>query len=253
MLGTREFLAPEIVRREALPTARTDLHSLAVLLFYVLMLNHPLEGAKTDAGLVDNDWVTEHFGNDPLFIFHPLDERNRPTSSVPLLYWSHAYPQFLRDLFIQAFTVGLDDPDARVRESMWVKTMRRLRDCMTSCQCGQTVFWDAVEPWKVCTSCAQDLPRPLLLRVRNGEVVLGPITNLTTAHLDFNRDRPRPIGVGVEHPRKPGHFGLKNVSGVAWEATGPDGTMQQVQPGQAIQPVLGLRIRFGMGEGEVIR
>ena len=117
----------------ALPTARTDLHSLAVLLFYA-DADHPLEGAKTDAGLVDNDWVTEHFGNDPLFIFHPLDERNRPTSSVPLLYWSHAYPQFLRALFVQAFTAGLDDPDAGSVSRCGSRRCRRLRDCMTSCQ-----------------------------------------------------------------------------------------------------------------------
>ena len=43
-LGTPKFMAPEIVRGEASPTMDTDLHSLAVVLFYLLFLCHPLEG-----------------------------------------------------------------------------------------------------------------------------------------------------------------------------------------------------------------
>lgn len=46
ILGTPRFMAPEIVRGEALPSAQTDLFSLSVLLFYMFMVHHPLEGQK---------------------------------------------------------------------------------------------------------------------------------------------------------------------------------------------------------------
>jgi serine/threonine protein kinase len=47
--GTGPFMAPELLRDEALPSTVTDLHSLAVLLFYLLMHGHPLFGVRTDA------------------------------------------------------------------------------------------------------------------------------------------------------------------------------------------------------------
>jgi serine/threonine protein kinase len=45
VLGTPRFMAPEVVRREAAPSDQTDRYSLAVLLFYLLMGGHPLDGA----------------------------------------------------------------------------------------------------------------------------------------------------------------------------------------------------------------
>jgi eukaryotic-like serine/threonine-protein kinase len=44
--GTPRFMAPEIVTGQAKPSTQTDLYSLAVLLFYMLSIHHPLEGAK---------------------------------------------------------------------------------------------------------------------------------------------------------------------------------------------------------------
>ncbi|MGH9121168.1 MAG: protein kinase domain-containing protein, partial [Acidimicrobiales bacterium] len=49
--GTLRFMAPEIIREEAQPSMVTDLHSLAVFLFWLLCHGHPLEGGRTDASL----------------------------------------------------------------------------------------------------------------------------------------------------------------------------------------------------------
>ena len=46
VLGTPKFMAPEIITCNSLPSTQTDLYSLAVLLFYILFLNHPLEGKE---------------------------------------------------------------------------------------------------------------------------------------------------------------------------------------------------------------
>ena len=48
--GTPRFMAPEIVMGQAKPSRNTDLYSLAVLLFYMFMMGHPLEG-KLEAAL----------------------------------------------------------------------------------------------------------------------------------------------------------------------------------------------------------
>ena len=42
--GTLGFMAPEIVLGTAKPSTNTDLFSLAILLFYLLNIHHPLEG-----------------------------------------------------------------------------------------------------------------------------------------------------------------------------------------------------------------
>jgi DNA-binding helix-hairpin-helix protein with protein kinase domain len=44
--GMLDFMAPEIVRGEAAPTSKTDLHSLATLLFQLLHNHHPLKGRR---------------------------------------------------------------------------------------------------------------------------------------------------------------------------------------------------------------
>src|SRR5581483_10224847 len=46
VLGTPRFMAPEVVRGEALPSMQTDRFSLAIMLFLVLVNNHPLDGRK---------------------------------------------------------------------------------------------------------------------------------------------------------------------------------------------------------------
>ena len=99
VMGTPRFMAPEIVRGHALPSTQTDLYSLSVLLFYLLLLHHPLEGGKEAAIRVfDEPAMTMLFGNEPVFIFDPDDESNRPVPGYqdnPLVFWP-IYPQFLR-------------------------------------------------------------------------------------------------------------------------------------------------------------
>lgn len=67
VLGTPGFMAPEIVRGEARPSRDTDRYSLAVLLFYLFMVNHPLEG-KQEASIKCMDMAArvKLYGTDPI-------------------------------------------------------------------------------------------------------------------------------------------------------------------------------------------
>ncbi len=46
VLGTPRFMAPEVVRGEAVPSTQTDLFSLSVLLFYMLMVATRSKGKR---------------------------------------------------------------------------------------------------------------------------------------------------------------------------------------------------------------
>ena len=108
--GTARFMAPEIVRGEAAPSTQTDLFSLAVLLFYMLVNHHPLEGAReAQIRCFDLPAMTRLYGTDPLFIFDPDDDSNRPlfgNHDNALALWP-LYPGFVQELFVRAFTDGL--------------------------------------------------------------------------------------------------------------------------------------------------
>jgi DNA-binding helix-hairpin-helix protein with protein kinase domain len=240
VLGTGRFMAPEIVRDRqgrTLPSTATDRHSLAVLLFIALFVEHPLEGARTSAGIVDDQHLRTHFGDGPLFNLNPHDDRNRPVSPHVVRYWE-LYPTQLRRLFVDAFTHGLDDPRARVTEGQWIRAFGRLRNVMGTCPgCAATVFYDAENPSATCWSCAQPLGVPLVVRHGKRRAVVGPHLRLTDPG-----DGAAVLGRGVRHPTDPKRFGLHNLTGQPWTATYPDDTTETVLPGQAVEVVEGLTV-----------
>jgi hypothetical protein len=141
VLGTPRFMAPEVVRGEAMPSTETDLFSLSVLLFYMLMVHHPLEGKlETEIKCLDLPAMTKLYGTHPVFIFDPNDRSNEPIPGYhdnAIAFWP-IYPASLKVLFTKAFTLGLRDPQhGRVRESEWRRAMVEIRDAILYCtRCG---------------------------------------------------------------------------------------------------------------------
>ena len=147
VIGTPKFMAPEIVTRKWLPNIQTDLYSLAVILFYILFLNHPLEGkAESSIKSLDIPAMTKLYGLNPVFIFDPNDSSNFPDPIYhknALIYWN-IYPEFFKKLFTKSFTKGIFDPQyGRVRETEWQVALLELRDMMYYCgKCGSENFLD---------------------------------------------------------------------------------------------------------------
>ena len=254
VLGTPRFMAPEVVRGEALPSTQTDLWSLAVLLFYMLMVHHPLEG-KREAAIhaLDLAAMNQLYGAHPVFIYDPRDASNRPVRGLhdnAIIFWK-LYPQFLRDLFTRAFVVGLRDPQQRVRESEWRAALARLRDAIVVCAyCGAENFYDA-DALKAngklapCWSCQRDLVLPPRIRLGRQIVMLNADGQLFPHHVDeqqmYNFSAPVAAVSGVS---------LKNLSQAKWVAT-TNGKTQDVKPGQSVALANGIKIQFGKAEGEV--
>ena len=264
--GTPRFMAPEIVRGEAEPNAQTDLFSLATLLFYLLCNHHPLEGARELAiRCFDQAAMTRLYGQEPLFIFDPQDERNRPVPGEqdnPLLFWP-LYPQALRNQFTRAFTAGINDPEhGRVRESEWCNTLVVLRDAIVHCPlCQAENFYDPAARRlgapPVCWACQQPIPAPARLRIahRNERMllILNRDSQLFPHHLNPSADFDFGVAVGavVVHPQQPTVWGLENRSTDKWVATTAAGAVHEVAPGRRATIATGTRLHFGLSEGEI--
>ena len=262
--GTPRFMAPEIVRGDAVPSSQTDLFSLSVLLFYMFMMHHPLEGKKElEIKCLDLPAMKKLYGTEPLFIFDPADKSNAPDATHQknaLVFWA-IYPKFLRELFTKAFTEGLRDPlHGRVRESNWRASMVRLRDSIIYCgHCKAENFYDADAHASAknvqsrCWSCKRGLHPPPRLRIARSEVMLNHNAQLFPHHVDDERkyDFTQPLATVTRHPTEPDIWGLKNLSRQNWSATNTRGEVKDVLPGRSVTLAVGTRINFGRAEGEI--
>ncbi|MDN5743946.1 MAG: hypothetical protein L0H31_02360 [Nocardioidaceae bacterium] len=246
VLGTPYFMAPEVVRDttyRTLPNTDTDRHSLAVLLFYSLFLGHPLEGARTDAGMRDAHWLLTHFGTEAVFCMHPHDASNRPPEIVQQ-YWE-IYPRFLRDLFTQAFVDGLHDAGSRVTEGQWVKALDRLRDGMLTCPaCGATNFWARGQEAVTCWRDGAAVQPPYLLAIGRRTVAVGAHSVIRSDHLTSGVDHPQVLGEVRQHPEAADRWGLYNASDFSWPVTYPGGQSFLLQPQRTIELVNDARVQI---------
>ena len=248
VFGTLPYMAPEIVLGLARPSAETDLHSLAVLLFYLLFLSHPLDGER-EANIHCKDQVAMRhlYGERPVFIFDPHDDSNRPVPGLhdnALVYWDF-YPSFLRDLVTRAFTVGLRDTrKGRVRESEWRSSLARLREAVHQCPaCGaDNLADDEASPTQrrdahTCWACGAVLPRMALhKRAAAGAQGSGQTRGRITP----------PDADLVQYPTDPTVFGLKNMTAQTWWVTHArlaPGLL--VAPNKAVRLLDGIRIQSG--------
>lgn len=263
VLGTPDFMAPEVVRRAALPSQQTDLYSLAVLLFCLLHNHHPLYGKKVlEISCLDLPARMRLCGSDPVFIFDPDNLSNVALSKSHSLeaganaieFWS-LYPQFLKTLFVQAFTVGLCNPKERVRESMWRSAMAKLRDSIFHCpHCEAENFYD-IETLrsaivKHCWRCHQPLQAPSRMRLDSGMMVmLNHDTLLYPHHLDRDSsyDFSQPAARIIPRFDR-NQLILQNLSNTPWKVVG---TLQEIQPLQMLPLESGVKIHFGNTLGEV--
>jgi DNA-binding helix-hairpin-helix protein with protein kinase domain len=260
--GTPGFMAPEVARDLVEPNAASDRFSLAVLLFFIFVIGHPLKG-KRELGLpydpADPDQSHRLCALDPVFIFDPDNDSNRPQPGVhdnPLSFWP-IYPASLHRLFVRAFTAGLKDPDARVMENEWRKEMCGLRDSIFNCpQCGAENFFDlealrqtkALQPCWGCQSALANPPRMRLGGAYGAQLVmLSAGAQLFAHHLEgdtYNFERP--LAEVIAQP-----FGLKNLSNLKWSSRQADGSLKEVSCDEVLPLDGDCRISFGKVEAEV--
>lgn len=255
VLGTSRFMAPEIVRGEAAPSIATDLYSLSVLIFYLLMVHHPLLGRRELAfPCLDAAAEQSLFGTDPVFVFDPADPSNRPdpaAHSTVLLYWN-LYPEYLRADFVRAFTVGLRDARARVREGIWRERMARLLDALVTCSClaeNVTAAGEQVRCWQ----CGRLTDPTIKLEIDQRVLVLGRDRVVYRHHLMRDYDFRTVVARIVQHPDRPAVWGLRNESGDNWRVRFAAGSTVIVEPGRTVGLVDDATIDFGAARAVIRR
>jgi len=234
VLGTSGFMAPEILMRRDRPGANSDLFSLAVLLFMLLTRHHPLRGQMELAiRCLDEPARLRLYGEDPVFIFDPQDQRNRPDPTehaAALLTWP-IYPAALQALFLQTFGPGMGAPSQRALTGQWMEALAAVLDQRQTCPaCGSEHFGAQASCWH----CQQALSAGAALRAPHGRVMACIDNELHPHH--FNRlEAPRldqPLARVVAHPSDPSLLGLHNLSDQPWRATTAGGQQHAVQPGK---------------------
>ena len=257
--GKCRYMAPEVVMGKKKPDVHTDRFSLAVVLYLLLFLNHPLEGKKTMCPCLTEELERKFYGTDPVFVWDSKDDTNRPVRGVhvnEIKFWP-IYPKFVRDTFEEAFSheemVGADTQH-RVTEKRWQEVFTALRDCLAKCSCGGETFIDVNQPTCKCINCGKDIQRPMVLKVKKHNVVLQPGKSVYACHVVHDSDNFKEAkGEIITSRQDPSLVGLRNNSDFNWTATLPNGVSKPYSNGQVIKLGRGLKINFGNGnEGEII-
>lgn len=251
--GTLEFMAPELILAQVKPSTDTDLHALAVWLFFLWVWHHPLHGLlEYQIRSWDLPARRYIYGSNPVFVFDPDNFLNRlpddPDYETAAWRW-RLCPPALQQHFIQAFTVGLHDPTQRVTESQWQRLFRQLQDQILVCPHDQAEnIWAPGQPSLHCWYCQTSLQVPPQLVI---ELPQGPIRALLTRDfrllprhvIPFHAQRSvAPLGDVIHHPHDPHLWGLRNLSPEPWQMTDPEGNCYQVSPQKSVPLRQGTRI-----------
>ncbi len=130
VLGTKEYMAPELVSgRAKWPSVETDRHALAVLLYRWLLYRHPLLGPKQHHPDPDIDERLA-LGDHALYVEQPSDASNRPRGRYVS---ADSLTPRLRDLFQTAFVEGLHAPSKRPLPAYWEQALMELFDRIVPC------------------------------------------------------------------------------------------------------------------------
>lgn len=251
--GKCRYMAPEVVMGKKRPDVHTDRFSLAVVLYLLLFLNHPLEGKRTMCPCLTEELERKFYGSEPVFVWDSSDESNRPVRGVhvnEIKFWP-VYPKFVRDTFEEAFSKASmtgDDATHRVQEKKWQEVFTQLRDLTIHHSCGAETFLDLSQTTCNCVNCGKEIPPLPILKVKRYNVALAEGQKLYSCHVVHDSDDFKEIkGEVVTSKNNPGIIGLKNNSGMTWDVTLPNGTGKPYENGQVVKVGRGLKINFGNG------
>ncbi len=159
VLGTPRYMAPEILKGYARPDSLTDSFSLAVILFELLRLGHPLLGDDVLEGPPTGEEPALR-GELP-FVEHPTDDRNRSSTQLPsAVSCTKAIDRLFQRVFVDGLVSRLDRPTPLDWEEACLLAADHLSTCK---ECGSAFYPTALTPEARTTACAwcdtvQDIP-----------------------------------------------------------------------------------------------
>ena len=254
IIGKTRYMAPEIVRGEAMPDKTTDAYSLALILFMLLIGDHPLEGARTNVPCLTNKYDRRFNGEQPLFIFDKENDANRPMEGIQanaITLWG-CYPAYIRNAFERSFSQeSLLHRSGRLQEQEWLHLLMRLKSSIVRCPfCQEEMFMDCHKISR-CTECNSSSMASGYLKFKKRfnidiEVPIFAGARLFGYHLFEDSSSTQNVCAIVLE--KNGKIGLRNNSDVEWVVTSADGKKAvRKRPGETSVLGVGFNIDFSNG------
>ncbi len=170
VMGNPRFQAPELwgqlkSQQQIIPTITSSRHSLAALLYYLLVGYHPLMGDKIHFPDDPEKDDLATFGPGALYIEHPTDHSNRNSYQR---FFASMLGEELEELFREAFVAGLHHPNARPQPQRWLPALVHAFDRIVPCetpapQCWWHSFVALPQNNFTCPCCNQRLREPRTL------------------------------------------------------------------------------------------
>lgn len=133
--GMLWFMAPEVVMGKANPNEKTDLHSIAVLILWILLFRNVMQPQKCYS--VESEAKDDElgYGREACFSEHPTDSRNHVPDDKRQCFLSYKIlsPE-LRSLAERALITGLHDPDKRPLVKEWEEALAKAYDLLYPCK-----------------------------------------------------------------------------------------------------------------------
>jgi serine/threonine protein kinase len=257
--GKSRYMAPEVVRGEKAPDKWTDLFSLSITLFLLFFNNHPLEGVLTVVPCMIEELERKLYGKNPVFIWDAKDASNRPVRGIHnnvIKRWP-LFPAVLKDSFLRAFSketmTVTAERQTRVMETEWKKVFTAMRNTLVACPyCKNETFIDLSGTESKCLECNRSIPKPNVLQVGKEQIVLMNGMKLYASSTQDNGSYNTVSGEVVMLDG-PSQSGLKNLSKDVWVGVTRNGALKNVEPGQVIPALKGIKITFKGGkQAEII-
>ena len=241
ILGKQRYMAPEIVLGQKLPDKNTDRFSMSVILFMMLVAFHPLEGRYSTPPCMTREYERLFYGEKPVFIFDPEDERNRPDPALGRhaeALWK-LLPDYVRAAFVRSFSgpCMTYDPEQgrygkpRLIERDWLALLARFRADVFTCPCGDEQILSRLPAW--CAKCGGELPVWNRLRLKKYDLPLHPGVSVLRCQVGECADRQALERVLTVHAgeEEPLAYYITNDTDSPWKCVTTKGQEVRLPPG----------------------
>lgn len=244
--GMPKYMAPEVVLNLTQPNTHTDRFSLAIILFRLFYIDHPLEGKYTIQFPLTDSIGAQLFGKNPIFVYDPNNKNNRPDPEAHpnvIKRW-RMFPPDITAAFTKAFTKGLKDINSRITEQQWKEVLIKGRGMLITID-GNEQFVNAYKPNTIPDGCRL---------IKTDEQVIAVASNSIIYKCQIDRlctDYKSPAGLVKTSTSNKSIFGLGNLSENEWKCTLPGKSPICVKKKGFAPLIPGTIIEFGNVTGKV--
>lgn len=159
--GKRGYMAPEVYMGGS-PNRYSDYDSLALVLFRLVFIDHPLHGKNMEKiSCLTPKALNYLYGTNPIFIFDPENHENEASNDFSpnaIARWN-GVPEFVKSAFTKAFSNKLQhSPSDRLMESDWINIFQKWRSYLNKCpHCGKPTYIEPQDRGR-CKECGCTMP-----------------------------------------------------------------------------------------------